>query len=130
MEVNSNKNDVRSSGDYIKALLKESQILHTKINLGSELIILDTDVTIRGVSTFLHTYYCPVEDNNPSAPTIVLLHGYGGSGLSFLHMFRALSKVFNIFAIDLIGMGLSGRCEFKVKEEAQDVVDFFVETIE
>lgn len=38
-------------------------------------------------------------------PTIVLIHGYGGSALTYYPMFKYLKDKYHVIAIDLLGMG-------------------------
>lgn len=68
---------------YKIALEKEKEILSRHIKIGSELIIKDIPILLNGITTFIHTYFVPAIDENPEAETIVLLHGFGGNGLSF-----------------------------------------------
>lgn len=40
---------------------------------------------------------------------MVLIHGFGGSSLTFYKMLKKLQEFYHVFCIDLIGMGLSSR---------------------
>ena len=42
-------------------------------------------------------------------PTLVYVHGYGGSGAMQFLMYEQLSRYFRVYFIDVIGMGLSSR---------------------
>ena len=44
---------------------------------------------------------------DPAKQKLVLVHGYGGSGVLLYRVFKELSEHFNLIAIDLIGMGSS-----------------------
>lgn len=44
---------------------------------------------------------------------LVVIHGYGGSGMIFYKMFRELSEHFHVYFIDLLGMGRSSRGDFE-----------------
>ena len=46
---------------------------------------------------------------DPSKPTMVLVHGYGGSGTMFYKTFETLCQHFYLIVIDVIGMGASSR---------------------
>ena len=50
---------------------------------------------------------------NPTAQKLVLVHGYGGSGVLLYKVFKDLSQHFNLIVIDLLGMGASSRPPFK-----------------
>jgi pimeloyl-ACP methyl ester carboxylesterase len=41
----------------------------------------------------------------PGRPTLVLIHGAGGSGQTFLHQLRRLDRTMNVLALDLPGHG-------------------------
>ena len=47
-----------------------------------------------------------------SKQKLVLVHGYGGSGVLLYRIFKDLSQHFNLIAIDLLGMGSSSRPAF------------------
>ena len=42
-------------------------------------------------------------------PTMVLVHGYGGSGTLFYKVMKGLSENFKLIIFDIIGMGSSSR---------------------
>jgi 2-succinyl-6-hydroxy-2,4-cyclohexadiene-1-carboxylate synthase len=51
------------------------------------------------------SYFVEEFKSTHNAPTIVLLHGFGGSGLSFTHLVRALNPDLRVVTVDLIGHG-------------------------
>ena len=57
-----------------------------------------------GEDSWMHEVICGKEDRH-----IVLLHGYGGTALTFVRMFKELAKQYTVHALDLLGMGLSHR---------------------
>lgn len=44
-----------------------------------------------------------------SKPTLLLVHGFGGSGSLFYKVMKGLSEHFYLIIIDLVGMGSSAR---------------------
>lgn len=56
---------------------------------------------------------------DPSLPKMVLVHGYGGSGVLLYRLFKELSQHYQIFAIDLLGMGSSSRPPFPCENGEQ-----------
>lgn len=61
-------------------------------------------------------------------PTLVLMHGYGGSGVVFWKIMKPLIEHFYLILVDVIGMGGSSRPKFKIQdsEEAEVyLVDWF-----
>eukprot|EP01017_Pseudomicrothorax_dubius_P024367 TRINITY_DN258_c0_g1_i2.p1 TRINITY_DN258_c0_g1~~TRINITY_DN258_c0_g1_i2.p1 ORF type:complete len:359 (+),score=57.27 TRINITY_DN258_c0_g1_i2:404-1480(+) len=83
------------------------------------------DVPIGDEDDFIHTVSVGREDK----PTLVLLHGYGGSSVFFHQLILHLVGDFRIHAIDLLGMGLSSRKPFLL-EDAEETARFFEESIE
>ncbi|EGR30718.1 hypothetical protein IMG5_124850 [Ichthyophthirius multifiliis] len=61
--------------------------------------------------------------------TIVLLHGYGNTSLSYYKMIKDLSFKFDTYALDLLGMGLSSRPKYEIND-IKETIEFFVESLE
>eukprot|EP01016_Furgasonia_blochmanni_P048594 TRINITY_DN725_c0_g1_i10.p1 TRINITY_DN725_c0_g1~~TRINITY_DN725_c0_g1_i10.p1 ORF type:complete len:393 (-),score=77.80 TRINITY_DN725_c0_g1_i10:235-1413(-) len=74
---------------------------------------------------WIHTMICGQENTI----NLLLIHGYGGTGLFFLDMLRELSQYYRVFAIDLYGMGLSSHPRFTITGE-DETINFFVDSIE
>lgn len=47
---------------------------------------------------------------------MVLVHGYGGSGVMFWKIIKALTDQFYLIIIDILGMGGSSRPEVKIND--------------
>lgn len=62
-------------------------------------------------------------------PTIVLIHGYGGSALTYYPLFQYLNGKYHVIAIDLMGMGCSSRPDF-LAQSTREAGLFFVESLE
>ncbi|TNV78462.1 hypothetical protein FGO68_gene8361 [Halteria grandinella] len=52
-------------------------------------------------------------------PTLVLIHGYGGSSVKFWKIAKPLSEQYHLLMIDIVGMGGSSRPEFGLREPAE-----------
>jgi pimeloyl-ACP methyl ester carboxylesterase len=50
-----------------------------------------------------------VGEQNLDKPLMVMLAGFGGSGVFYYSCFESLSQHFRLVLVDLIGMGLSSR---------------------
>ena len=74
---------------------------------------------------YIHT----IEMGDPSKPTLVLIHGYGGSSVKFWKIVKPLSERYHIYMIDIIGMGGSSRPAFNLKDP-REVDVFLVEWLE
>jgi len=64
-----------------------------------------------------------------SKPRLVLVHGYGGSGLLFYKIMKQLAQHFSLILIDIIGMGASSRVKF-VAKTAEEADEFFIDFLE
>jgi len=61
-------------------------------------------------------------------PVLIYIHGYGSGGAVNYRIFDELSKHFHIFALDLLGMGDSGRPTFNIKD-LNETEEFFIQSI-
>lgn len=65
-----------------------------------------------------------------SRPHIVLLHGYGGSSLTFIRTFEHLKDHFQIHALDTFGVGLSSRGKWQEKMTPEQTGIYYIDAIE
>ena len=70
-----------------------------------------------------------LEMGKQNKTNLVMIHGYGGSGMVFYKMFKRLSEKFHVYCIDLLGMGRSSRNEFNC-ETFKECEQYFVNSIE
>ena len=77
----------------------------------------------------LYIWTYEVGQRDQGKPTILLVHGYGGSGMIFYRLFKKLSERYHLVMIDLLGMGRSARPKFTAKTP-QDAENFFVLAME
>ena len=85
------------------------------------------DVNIKnkaGVDQFVHT----VKSGENTKPTIVCVHGYWSSNLTYSKILKPLSKDFNVYCIDWLGMGQSSRPEFELTDP-EEILNFFTESL-
>ena len=74
-------------------------------------------------------YIWTIELGKENNTNLVMIHGYGGSGMIFYKMFKRLSEHFHVYLIDLLGMGRSSRNEF-ICETFEECEQYFVKSIE
>ena len=69
---------------------------------------------------------------NQQKPILVFVHGFAGSGALFYKVFKDLSQYFDIYFVDIIGMGGSSRpSDFdRIKFNAEDCIEYFVSYLE
>ena len=67
--------------------------------------------------------------NPPEKPTLVLVHGYGGTGTEFYYLFPLLSLNFRIVVFDLIGCGSSSRPKWNAKN-GTEADEYYMRIIE
>jgi pimeloyl-ACP methyl ester carboxylesterase len=70
-----------------------------------------------------------LDSTSPQKEKMVLMHGYGGSGVIFYKIIKALSEKFHLILIDILGMGASSRPDFDAKT-ADEADEFFVNFLE
>lgn len=90
---------------------------------------LNEDIEIKDVPIYENHYIHTIKTLNEGMKTLVIVHGYGGSSITFYKMIKRLARKFQVFCIDLLGMGLSSRPEFNCKT-TEEAVNFFVNSIE
>lgn len=77
-------------------------------------------IKVRGIA-----YHFEIHQEDPALPTLVLLHGFMGSGKMFEHLIKDLKNYCNPVTIDLLGHGLSEGAElhyrFSTKEQVSDL---------
>ena len=77
---------------------------------------------------YVHTVIC----GDKNKPTLVLIHGWGGSGALFFKIIKSLCRYFCLIFIDLLGMGSSSRPkDFDYNNMGeQECSDYFSDSIE
>lgn len=102
----------------------------------------DSQVVLHGIKV-TDKHETPTISSQKSAVPLVLLHGYANGSLYFYRNLMGLNKLYfpTIYALDLLGWGLSSRPKFIPKLKPQDTNDvtnssvasaeaFFVESLE
>ena len=74
-------------------------------------------------------YIMTYEIGDKSKPTIVLIHGYGGSALVFFKLYKPLIEKYHVIMIDLLGMGSSSRPHFMANDK-YEAENFHLQAIE
>lgn len=86
------------------------------------------NLRVRGISYFINHH-----QENPNLPSLILLHGFLGSGSSFHGLIPLLKQVCNPITIDLLGHGNSEGAElhyrFSTKEQVADLTKLISEQI-
>lgn len=104
--------------------LEDKILALSGLELYKEIHVFDVPIDFEG-ENYIHTYRCGDEN----AETLVLLHGYGGCSLLYYPILKELSKKYRVYCIDLLGMGLSSRPEFKCTN-TEETISYFVESLE
>jgi pimeloyl-ACP methyl ester carboxylesterase len=77
-----------------------------------------------------HIYYEQYTHHEPETPTILLVHGFLSSTVSFRKLIPLLREKFNVFSIDLPGFGESEKSKkfiYSLRNYGQLIVDFINE---
>ncbi|KAL4483294.1 hypothetical protein ABPG72_007936 [Tetrahymena utriculariae] len=124
---NESQKNIKSSKTYQQTLKFESQILnqYSGLVVGESIEIRDVYFNFGNTETFIHTLECGKQNQE----VMILIHGYGGSAVTYYQILKQLSEKYHVFAIDIIGMGLSDRQNFNVDNDTRSIIDFFVESI-
>ena len=108
-----------------KALSAEEIIFgFSGLKVNEEITIFDVPIKFRG-NQHIHTIRCGL----PTNPSLVIIHGYGGTLVTFYKMIKDLTQKFQVFCLDLLGMGMSSRPKFEVFN-TEECINFFVDSIE
>lgn len=66
----------------------------------------------------------------PGKPSLVFIHGFGTSCASYVNFLEEIMIDFNVYAIDLVGMGCSGKPDLEyIKMTTEEVLTFYVDFI-
>jgi pimeloyl-ACP methyl ester carboxylesterase len=103
-------------------LLENNILNHVGLQVGKDIDILDIKID---ENNHIHTYCCGAENKQ----VMVLLHGYGGTGILYFKMMKELAKKYKVYCIDLLGMGLSSRPKFECKNP-EEAINFFIDSLE
>ena len=92
---------------------------------------LDFSLKFRNVKIYEKDYIHEVySQGNSTLPHLVLLHGYGGTSLTFSRLFQSLSTRYQIHALDIFGMGLSSCGNWHDKMTREEVVSYYIDALE
>lgn len=88
-----------------------------------------------GDELVIHGVKLTSKENHHSTSTdtpLVLLHGYMNGGLYFFRNLVGLTNYFtNVYAIDMLGWGLSSRPNFRLRDNSVETTEeYFVESLE
>ena len=68
----------------------------------------------QGSQNFIHSVSFKSKVQN--AKKLVMIHGFGGGAAVFMRMIPYLQDYFEVIALDLLGMGSSGRPDLKIND--------------
>lgn len=88
---------------------EEKKVTKKKKAKSTSLLYLFLEGKIEEVEEYIWTY----EIGDKSKPKLIVIHGYGGSGMLFFKMFKDFAEHFHVYFIDLLGMGRSSRNDFE-----------------
>lgn len=75
----------------------------------------------------IHEIYTISQNNN--LPHMVLLHGFGGTGMTFVRFFNRLRNQYQIHALDSLGVGHSSKGVFKNDFTYEQARHYFIDAI-
>ena len=91
---------------------------------------LDLNLKFRNVIIYDNEYIHEVyTTGNSTLPHLVLLHGYGGTSLTFTRLLQPLSTRYQVHALDTFGVGLSSRGKWHDKMTKDEVISYYIDAI-
>ncbi|GAB4823981.1 hypothetical protein N2152v2_011027 [Parachlorella kessleri] len=105
-----------------QATLSETGLVVPWTNIGTK----DVAVGPRK-DEYMHTITAGLQHTD--CPTLVAIPGYAAGSGFFFRVFDGLSTAFRLFAVDLLGTGLSGRPPFKARN-TKETEDFFISSLD
>jgi abhydrolase domain-containing protein 5 len=109
----------------------ESEILKlSDLEINENIWIEDIPIDFYGKN---HIHTIRAQENkdflNKKKPTIIMVHGFMASSLHYIKMLKHFNEDFNVYAIDIIGMGFSSRPQINF-QDSKNLINFFVDFIE
>ena len=81
-----------------------------------------------GSENYIH--YVHFTSKKTDAKKLVLIHGFGGGTAQYMRFVPLLQDYFEVYALDLLGMGSSGRPIIKASAYTQpQAIDFFTDSL-
>ena len=100
------------------------------LELEKEIWIEDIPIDFYGAN---HIHTIRAQDNrdflDKKKSTIIMVHGFNSSCSHYIKMIKNFYEDYNVYAIDMIGMGFSSRPQPKF-EDSKEYINFFVDSIE
>ena len=115
--------EVPAKGFHALEELEYNILKYSSLEVPTQIKSIDT---ILSDQSWLHEITCGFHNKRH----IVLLHGYGGSSLTYIRLFTPLAQKYCVHALDLMGMGLSGRRKLTTEMNKTELVDYYVDAIE
>ena len=78
---------------------------------------------------FIHEIKVIPNGGAEGLPKLLMIHGYGGGGAVFYKMIKHLRQYFQVYTIDLLGQGMSGRPDYEPKHDFDATIAYFTESI-
>ena len=95
--------------------------------LGFSNLEVENNLKFRNVAIYnndhMHEVYTT---GDKKLPHLVLLHGYGGTSITFVRMFQYLQPHFQVHALDTFGIGLSSRGKWHNKMTKEQAAEYFI----
>jgi len=104
--------------------LEEGLLGQSGLDVKKDIQISDVKINFLG-ENHIHT----VKSGLDNREVLVLIHGYGGTSIMYYKMLKEISDKYQVYCIDLLGMGLSSRPDF-VCETTEQTIAFFTDSIE
>lgn len=112
-------------------MVKWSRLNTEKLEKNEKALLDSTGLTFTAGKIYISDtdYLYSLTSEHTGKPTMIILHGYCGSGVCFYSMLSPLSSNYSLVLVDLLGMGRSSRPNWSVSS-LEDGENFFVSSLE
>ena len=77
-----------------------------------------------------HVHEIYTRNRNPDLPHMVMMHGFGGTSLSFLRLFHLLFPYYQVHALDNFGIGYSSHGNYESSFNDTQAIDYYIDAVE
>lgn len=104
--------------------MEEKTLALSGLQLKKDISIFDVQIKYKGLQQ-MHTIRC----GHKNKEILVLIHGYCGSLALFYPILKDLSQRYQVYCVDLLGLGLSSRPDFTCTT-TEETISYFIDSLE
>jgi len=78
----------------------------------------------------MHEIYTVNKEAKKELPHLVMMHGFGGTALTFIRIFHLLFNHYQVHALDTFGIGNSSEGNYKSSFTDTEVINYYIDALE